>query len=179
MRMNIGIMRPLIVGCAMGLFFLAAPASRADDSDVDIATPDGEAIMNSDYDPGVLESVVEEDKAKCPDKETSCVTEKKTVKNKVETVIYALVELDPKTCKEIDTGTWSELKKPAHGKIEQGTIKGKASSGPCKGKTYTFEAIAYTGDAKKLPEKDSFEAVWTTSDGKLKVGLTADITIAK
>jgi len=180
-RWNTGIMRSLIVAGAVGLFFVAAPATRADDdSDIDIDTADSSTILNSGEDPGVLETTID-DKSKCKDA-GGCVTVKGSVKNDTPTAIYALVEYNTKTCAFISSGTWKSVEAPKEGKLSQTTEKGHLKSGKCKTKEYEFGVLVYTADAKKTPAKDKFEAEWTTPDfpktcPKCQIGVTGDVKI--
>ena len=160
-----GVVRTLIVGSAVGLFFAAGPVAHAQA----IGTPDSSAIMNSAEDPGVLEAAPADDvddvddKGKCK-AAGGCVKVKGSVHDKTPTEVYALVEYNPSTCADISPGTWKGIKNPKEGKLSQTTLTGHLSNGDCASTTFTFGELVYTADAKKVPSKDDFKAEWTTPD---------------
>jgi hypothetical protein len=184
MRWSTGIIRTLTVGCAVGLLFVAPPATRAQDAAIAVGVPDAVSILNSGLDPGVVEEVTAEtDPATCKDP-GGCYTVKLAVKNKQQTIVAAEMEYYPSSCQEVSTGEWSGIKSPTHGNYGNTTITGTLSNGDCAGITFTFGALYYTAD--KVTEKkvkDELKASWKTKDypsvcGTCKVEVTAHIKIA-
>jgi hypothetical protein len=174
-----GVVRTLIVGSAVGLFFAVSPVAHAQE----VGSPDSSAIMNSGDDAGVLEVAPVDDKGKCKAK-GGCIKVKGSVHNKTPTEVYALVEYNSTTCAELNEGTWKEIEKPKEGKLTTSTITGHLSNGQCASTTFTFAELIYTADAKKVPSKDDFKAEWTTPDfpkacPNCQIEVEAKVTIEK
>jgi hypothetical protein len=185
MKWSTGIIRTLTVGCAVGLLFVAAPATRAQDAagEIAVGVPDAVSILNSGDDPGVVEESTVDDPATCKDP-GGCLTVKKAVHNTQNTFIAAYVEYNTGTCAQISSGEWVGIKPPTHGNYGNTTFTGHLSSGACASTTYTFAELYYAGDkvTEKLT-KDSFSAYWTTSDypsgcSTCKVKVTAHVKIS-
>src|SRR5580700_1780192 len=184
MRWSTGTIRTLTAGCAVGLLFVAAPAPHAQDAAVAVGVPDAVSILNSGFDPGVVEEITPDtDPATCKDA-GGCYTVKLAVKNKKATIVASEVEYYPSTCEEVSTGEWNGIKAPTKGNYGNTTITGTLSNGDCAGTTFTFGALYYSAD--KVTEKkvkDELKAYWKTSDypkvcPTCKVEVTAHIKIA-
>jgi hypothetical protein len=163
MRWSTGIIRTLTVGCAVGLLFVAPPATRAQDASGETAVgfPDASSILNSGFDPGVVEESTVED---CKDG-GGCITVKKAVHNTKPTIIAGFVEYNTGTCAQISSGEFFGIKPPSEGNYGNTTFSCTLSSGSCSGTTYTCGGLYYTANTvKEKVVKDSFSAYWKTKD---------------
>jgi len=168
MRWRTGIIRILTVGCAVGLLFVAAPATRAQDASGEIAigVPDASSILNSGFDPGVVEESTADDPGTCKDP-GGCYTVKKSVHNTKQTLIAYFVAYYTSSCEELSAGEWYGIKPPSEGNYGNTTLQCTLSTGSCAGTTFTCGALYYQADTvKKKPVKDSFSAYWTIKDYK-------------
>jgi hypothetical protein len=154
---------------AAALFLFSMPAARAADDDIAAGLAPADTQLSG--------QVVTD--ASCP-YPGGCVTETGTVKVGAKTPLYGLVEINTKTCAEINRGTWASKVAPKLGTLTQGPVSGKVGSGPCKGHTYTFQELWYTG---KKTGTDKFVTVWSTPDFKThkcptcEVGLYDTLTV--
>ena len=167
MKWSTGLLvRTLTVGCAVGLLFVAPPATRAQDASNHIAIgyPDASSILNSGDEPGVVEESTVDDAADCKDG-GGCITIKKSVHNTRPTIIAGFVEYNTGSCAQISSGEFFGIKPPSEGNYGNTTFSCTLSSGSCSGTKYTCGGLYYTADTvKKKPVKDTFSAYWKTKD---------------